>query len=189
MNWELQLAAAMTVEDDRLIAGAKRARELARLHRHGAALKVLWDLLVTVPRRNRGRSRAFLLIHMGHVYRRWIIDVAFRFFRDARDLSREAGFLPGEMVAECSLGQLYLDWKEHERALVRFERCLRLSRTCAGLWWQRNVLAEVVACLHALGRTERTRALLERLARMDVELQEDLWGRPEGRSPGLAVTR
>jgi hypothetical protein len=189
MNWELQLAAAMTAGDDHLLTGAKRARELARLNRYGAALQVLWKLLVPLAHDGPGRPRAFLLLHMGHVYRLWIIDVAFRLFRDARDLSRESGFVPGEMVAECSIGQLYIDWEERERALVHLERCLSLSRRCAGLWWQRDVLAEVVQCQVSLGQMERARVQRKRLAQMDAELQEDLWDRPEGRNSGLAVAQ
>lgn len=126
---------------------------------------------------------------MGHVYRHWIIDVAFKLFRDAKALSRESAFVRGEMVAECSLGRLYLDWKERERALVHFERCLALAERCAGVWWQRNVLHEAVKCMESLGHTARACAGRLRLDRLDTELLEDLWGSPQRRDPGLEVAR
>jgi hypothetical protein len=174
-NWELQLADAMAHEDEPLLAAAREARERARRQQVGAALEILWTRLVSVPRRD-GRRRAFLLLHMGHVYRQWMIEVAFRFFRDARQLACEADFMRGEMVAECSLGRLYLDWGEPERALGSFERGLALARACAGRWWQRNVLEQVVGCLEALGRTTGARVRRRRLEQMDVELAAELWG-------------
>jgi tetratricopeptide (TPR) repeat protein len=176
VNWEIQLAAAMAPDERHLLSEARRARDLAGQSRHGAALEKLWALLLAVSRHGSARQRAFLWLHMGHVYRHWMIDVAFKFFRDARRLSRESGFVHGEMVAESSLGQLYIDWKDPERALPHFERCLVLAGECAGIWWQRDVLVEVITCLESLGRTDRARAERGRLALLDAELLDDLWG-------------
>ena len=186
MNWEYQLAAAMTAGEKHLLAGARRARELAARSQYGAALKQLWGHLLVVTRRGSPRQRAFLLLHMGHVYRHWMIEVAFKFFRDARRLSRESAFVQGEMVAESSLGQLYLDWKDAEAALPHFERCLVIAGECAGVWWQRDVLVEVIGCLESLGLNERARVERERLTRLDAELLADLWGAPKERAPRTA---
>ncbi len=189
MNWELQLAAALTVEEGHLLAEAKRARELRVEARYGAALKILWRLLLKVTRQRCDRHRAFLLIHMGKVYQHWMIDVAFKFFRDARDLSRDAAFIRGEMVAESAIAELYLLWKEPARALIHFEQSLVLAEECAGLWWQRDVLVEVVSCLRTLGHTARAEDLSNRLDHLDAEIMAELWGEPEGRGHGLSVAR
>ena len=189
MNWQLQLAAALTAEEGHLLSAAKRARELTEQVRYGAALKILWKLLLTATRHGNHRHRAFLLIHMGRVYRHWMIEVAFKLFRDARDLSRATGFVRGEMVAESSIGELYLDWKEPARAIVHFERCLLLAEVCGGLWWQRDVLVAVVLCLESLGHWDRSRLLRKRLDHLDGELLAELWGEPEGRTPDQAVMR
>jgi tetratricopeptide (TPR) repeat protein len=175
LNWQLQLAATLAPGESDLLAGAQRARELAGEGRYGAALEVLWKHLVSATRRREFRPRAFLLLHMGHVYRRWMIEVAFKFFRDARDLSRRSGFRRGEMVADASLGLLYRDWNAPEKALPRFERCLGLAEECAGAWWRRDVLVEIVECLVALGETERATAERRRIDRLDAEILADLW--------------
>ncbi len=189
MNWELQLAAALTAEEGHLLSATKRARELTKQVRYGAALKILWKLLLVATRQHSTRHRAFLLIHMGKISRHWMIEVAFKFFRDARDLSHATGFVRGEMVAESSIGELYLDWKEPARAIVHFERCLLLAEECGGQWWQRDVLVAVVKCLESLGHWNRSRLLRSRLDRLDGELLAELWGEPEGRAPDQAVMR
>jgi len=189
VNWELQLAAALTAEEGHLLSASKRARKLTKQVRYGAALKILWKQLLVATRQRSARHRAFLLIHMGKVYRHWMIEVAFKFFRDARELSRTTGFVRGEMVAESSIGELYLDWKEPARAIAHLERCLFLAEECAGLWWQRDVLVAVVQCLESLGHWDRSRLLRKRLDHMDGEILAELWGEPEGRDPGLAVMR
>lgn len=176
-NWELQLATDLSPGEEPLLAAAQRARDLTRRGRHGSALEALWGLLIPASRKRFGRRRAFLLVHMGHVYRHWLIDVAFRFFREARDIAREEDLVRSEMVAECSIARLYLDWKERERALVHLERGLALAKTCSGRWWQRSVLAEVVDVLESLGHVERAKRRRRMLERLDAELAEELWGR------------
>lgn len=189
MNWELQLAAAMTVEDRELLDCAKEALELSGRSRYGAALKILWRPLLVATRNDRHRHRAFLLIHMGKVYRNWMIDVAFKFFRDARDLCRSTAFERGEMVAESAIGELYLQWNEPARAIVNFRRSLTLAEECAGQWCQRDVLVQVVTCLESLGQFDEAVVLRRKLDRVDRELMAELWGEPEGRDRGLAVAR
>jgi hypothetical protein len=57
------------------------------------------------------------------------------------------------------------------------------------MWWQRDVLVEVLRCLLALGYDEQAREARERLELLDEAILADLWGRPEESGPGLAVVR
>lgn len=189
MNWELQLSAALRPGEADLLGAAKQARELVERGRYGSALQVLWKLLLPASRGKSPRRRAFLMLHMGHIYRRWMIEVAFKLFRDARELARRTDFARGEMVAEASLGLLYLDWNAPERALPHFERCLELAESCAGAWWRRDVLVEVVGCLTSLGRTEAARESRERIERLDAEILRDLWGGDEDGSGAASPPR
>jgi hypothetical protein len=179
MNWELQLAAAMEYEDETLVSEARRARELCSRYQFGKAMAILWDGLVDARRSGPPKRLVFLLLHIGKVYENWMYDVAFKFFREALETSRDDDFPAGEMVALEAIARLYLTWREPERALPRLERCLALARRCAGPSCQRDVLRELMSCHAACGNRGRWRELAGELSLLDEIV--NACGEPPGR--------
>jgi hypothetical protein len=193
MNWELQLAAALGPGDESLLSAAREVRERRESGRYGPALAILWDLLLKARAQGSQERVAFVYVHMGKVYGNWMAHVAFRYFRDALDLAREAGIPQVELVSRHAIAGLYRAWNEPEKALPHLEKSLEVARASSGLWCRRDVLVDLIECLEAVGETRRRRELVELRDRIDAELLESLWGEaPDGVEPapeeGVAET-
>lgn len=174
MNWELQLAIGLEGRAESLVEDARRARELCAEGKYGRALEFLWRHYRPVRRAGSPRFEVFLLIHMGQVYRHWLFDVASRFFRDALELSRRAGFARGEMVAACSLAELHRDRREDGRAVEWYERGLALAEDCAGPVFRRDLIAEMLDCMLSDGVDGRSCDLIGKLAALEAEIEAEV---------------
>jgi hypothetical protein len=175
LNWELQLATAMGYEDEEFLSGAREAREHCRGYRFGTAMGILWSLLLEARRSDSPRRIVFALLHMGKVYENWMYDVAFKFFREALEKARKVDFGPGEMVALDALGRLYRTWREPDRALPCFERCLDLARRFAGPSCQREVVLVLIECHEACGNDRERCALAKELRLLDEVVGSSDW--------------
>ncbi len=180
VNWERELAAALEGEDEALVHDAERAWDLCLDSRYGAALGILWDLLQLARQGGSPRKRAFVFLHMGEVYRNWMYDVAFKFFREALREARADGFRAGEMVACAAIAGLYRGWREPDRALPWCRRCHRLAEECADPACRREALLELIECLRACGDHCRSAEMEKRLRELDRAIGTDWWSIPGG---------
>ena len=117
MNWIPQL---VTGGDDKIVAlvpEALEARGLCRQKQYGRALGILWQMLRLARRSDSKEREAFVLIHIGKVYRNWIWDIALKFFRDGLAAAQGCGFKRGEMIANNAIGELYYAWGKQDEAL------------------------------------------------------------------------
>ena len=158
--WATPLERALPDIDRELVDQARVARHLLLAAKPGAALEILWSLLIQARRRQDRPSQAFVLLHMGHVYRVWMWDMAKRFYREGLDLARSCGYTVAEAVACWSEGELLLAWGEPRRAIPLLECSIELAGASASI--KRLALLELAACRESLG--EPSHRLRERAA-------------------------
>jgi tetratricopeptide (TPR) repeat protein len=170
MNWERKLAEAIAPDPRALLPRALEARNLCRQKRYGQALEVLWQMLRAARDEVSPQREAFVLIHIGKVYRNWIWDAALKFFRDGRELSRQCGFTRGELIAESALGELYYAWGKQDRALAHYRRSLELAEGLEDAGSRRDILMDMIDCYEARGELETCDQLLAEAARLDEAL-------------------
>lgn len=170
MNWAIPLEVGFPNPAPELMDLAKEARELSDTGRYGAALEILWNLLIPARRAGDEARQAFLYIHMGHVYRHWMWDVAKKFYGEGMNAARSCGYTMAELVACCSMGELFQAWGEPQRAMGQFERSLELALAEGDAAIQHLVLLEMAACCKAKGERAREEALLRRAEAILEEL-------------------
>lgn len=172
MNWQKPLELGYPRPDPELMELAWEARDLAEAGRYGAALEILWNLLIPARKTGDEARQAFLYIHMGRVYSHWMWDVAQKFYRQGMEAAQACGYPLAELVACCSLGELYQGWGEPHRALGQFERSLELAEAEGDAAIQHIVLLEMAACCKAKGERDREATLRARAEALVEELTQ-----------------
>jgi tetratricopeptide (TPR) repeat protein len=170
MNWIPQL---VTGGDDKIVAlvpEALEARGLCRQKQYGRALGILWQMLRLARRSDSKEREAFVLIHIGKVYRNWIWDIALKFFRDGLAAAQGCGFKRGEMIANNAIGELYYAWGKQDEALKYYTRSLHAAHELGDPSCQREILLDMVDCYEEQGEFERCDELVREALRLDEEL-------------------
>ena len=172
MNWESQLGQAIEREPTTEALGprALTARNLCRQQQYGKALEVLWSMLRRARKGESPRQEAFVLIHIGKVYRHWIWDVALKFFHDGWSVARQCGFVRGEMIAANAIGEIYYAWEKYDEALKYFQQSLELAKGMSDMSNQRDILLDMVECYGELGEFSTCDELLHEAHKLDGEL-------------------
>jgi len=168
MNWEAQLALSMQTEAEPVVPKALEARNLCRQKAYGKALEVLWGMLRAARQAGSAHREAFVLIHIGKVYRNWIWDVALKFFKDGLAVARDCGFTRGEMTACNAIGELYYAWGDYDRALDFYRQSLGLADTISDLPVKRDILLDMVECYGERGEFDTCDQLLDEAMRLDA---------------------
>ena len=171
-HWECRLAATLTDADRSLIPAATRARAFCRQRRYGSALEVLWTLLQHTRRAGSARQEAFVLIHIGHVYRHTCAEIAQKFFQDGLHMAQGCGFRQGEMLAHDALGELHYQGGHQERALTHYRLSLATARALRDRTGERDILLEMVNCYEERGEFNRCDELLEQALQLDEQSDE-----------------
>ena len=127
MNWERPLANALGTPREALVSRAVHARDLCRQKKYGKALEVLWEILQSARKRQSDKQEAFVLIHMGYVYRHWIREIALKLFKDGLKAARSCGYKSAEMAACNGIGELYYAEGQPETALEYYKQSLQVS--------------------------------------------------------------
>lgn len=168
MNWEAQLAISMQPEGESVVPQALQARNLCRQKAYGKALEVLWGMLRAARQDGSPQREAFVLIHIGKVYRNWIWDVALKFFTDGLAVAQRCGFTRGEMIAHNAIGELYYAWGDYDRALTHYRLSLGLADTISDLAGKRDILLDMVECYGERGEFDTCDQLLDEAMRLDA---------------------
>ena len=168
MNWETQLAES--VQAEALVPRALEARNLCRQKAYGRALEILWGMLRSARREASPEREAFVLIHIGKVYRNWIWDIALKFFDDGLAVARGCGFTRGELIAHNAIGELHYAWGNYDRALEHYELSLGLADAMSDRPAKRDILLEMVECYGERGEFETCDQLLHEAMKLDDAL-------------------
>ena len=172
MNWTPQLVDSEDAGMEALVPEAHKARGLCRRKQYGKALGVLWEMLRSA-RSSRSREReAFVLIHIGKVYRNWIWDIALKFFRDGLAAAEACGYERGVMVANNAIGELYYAWGKQDMALDYFTRSLEAASELDDQSSQRDILLDMIDCYEERGEFQRCDELVREALRLDEALGE-----------------
>lgn len=170
MNWECKLAEAIPEEQSALGPKALEARNLCRQKKYGRALEVLWGMLRNARRTDSREREAFVLIHIGKVYRNWIWNLSLKFFKDGLRVAQDSGFKRGEMIAYNAMGELYYNWGKNEDALTCYQRSLDTASALHDASCQRDIILDMVDCYEAQGAFETCDQLLQEAVRLDEDL-------------------
>ena len=170
MNWECQLAEAVEDRTEAFVPQALEARNLCRQKKYGKALEVLWGMLRAARGVESMEQEAFVLIHIGKVYRNWMWDVALKYFRDGLALAKACGFKRGEMIANNAIGELYYAWGRPDRSLDHYKRSLETAGELGETASQRDILLDMVECYGEQGEFETCDQLLAEAGRLDAAM-------------------
>ena len=170
MNWEHQLAVDIYDREEALLPNALKARNLCRQNRYGEAMEVLWDALRGARRSDSKKQEAFVLIHIGKVYRNWIWDIALKFYRDGLAVARSCGFKRGEMIAYDAIGELYYAWGKQEDALAYYGKSLEIACDLKCSPCRRDIILDMIDAYEACGEIDRCEELLQEAIRLDEEM-------------------
>ena len=125
------------------------AMALVEMGQTSDAMDVLLDVLKVNPRDHQA------LLILGNHYARVEHDLA----AATRFMERAAEIAPEDAIAQNSLGAMFFEQKQPEKALVHFNRALELNPKFANAFYGKSILlmtegrfAEALACLSALFR-------------------------------------
>ena len=169
MNWVPQLVSHGDEKIKALGPDALKARALCRQHRYGKALGILWQILRDARGSGSREREAFVLIHIGKVYRNWIWDIALKFFRDGLAAAETCGFKRGEMVANNAIGELYYAWGKQDKALEYYSKSLNAANELGDSSCQRDILLDMVDCYEERGEFKQCDELVHEALRLDEE--------------------
>lgn len=169
MNWVPQLVSSRDEKIKALVPEALKARGLCRQRQYGKALGILWQMLQVARGADSREREAFVLIHIGKVYRNWIWDVALKFFRDGLAAAEACGFKRGEMVANNAIGELYYAWGKQDKALEYYTRSLDAANELGDQSCQRDIMLDMVDCYAERGEFEQCDGLVHEALRLDEE--------------------
>jgi len=169
MNWVPQLISGGDEKIKALGPEALKARALCRQRKYGKALGILWQMLRVARGSGSRQHEAFVLIHIGKVYRNWIWDIALKFFRDGLAAAEACGFTRGEMVANSAIGELYYAWGKQDKALEYYTRSLDAANELGDQSCRRDILLDMVDCYEERGEFSQCDGLLHEALRLDEE--------------------
>ena len=170
MNWEQQLVVGIQDQEKALLPNALRARNLCRQNKYGEAMEVLWDSLRDARRSDSQKQEAFVLIHIGKVYRNWIWDIALKFYQDGLTVAQSCGFRRGEMIAFDAIGELYYAWGKQEDALAYYRKSLEIACDIEDPSCQRDILLDMIDSYEEWGEIDRCEELLQEAIQLDEEM-------------------
>jgi tetratricopeptide (TPR) repeat protein len=170
MNWEQQLAVDIRDSEKALMPNALKARNLCRQNKYGAAMEVLWHMLRDARRSGSRKQEAFVLIHIGKVYRNWLWDVALKFYRDGLAVAQSCGFKRGEMTAYNAIGELYYAWGNQQKALAHYRKSLQTACALHDPSSQRDILLDMIDSYEECGEIDTCEELLQEAIRLDEEM-------------------
>ena len=170
MNWEQQLVVGIQDQGKALMPNALRARNLCRQNKYGEAMEVLWHSLRDARRSDSPKQEAFVLIHIGKVYRNWIWDIALKFYRDGLAVAQSCDFKRGEMIAYDAIGELNYAWGKQEEALAYYRKSLEIACDLGDPSCQRDILLDMIDSYEEWGEIDRCEELLQEAIRLDEEM-------------------
>jgi len=169
MNWVPQLVNGGDEKIKAMGPEALKARALCRQRKYGKALGILWQMLRVARGSESRQHEAFVLIHIGKVYRNWIWDIALKFFRDGLAAAEACGFTRGEMVANNAIGELYYAWGKQDKALEYYTKSLNAANELGDQSCQRDILLDMVDCYEERGEFKQCDELVHEALRLDEE--------------------
>lgn len=173
MNWERPLTTFLESNHPSFMPGATLARDLCRQKKYGQALEVLWKMLRTARSAGSKEQEAFVLIHMGNVYRNWIPEVALKFYQDGLAAARSCSFKPGQMAAHNAMGQLHYVLGEPDKALEHYKLSLQSACDTRDRISERDILLDMVNCYDEQGDLERCDELLRMAQHLEEAIDEE----------------
>ena len=168
MNWECQLAGGE--QDKEWLSDIRMAYSLCRQNKDGEALEILLNALKEVRRSGSKKREAFILIHIGKVYQKWITDIALKFYLEGLFVARSCEFKRAEMIAFNAIGELYYAEGKQNEAMNYYRKSLNAACDLEDPSCRRDILLDMIDCYEARGEIDRCEELLQEAIRLDEDM-------------------